>query len=284
MPLRIQSLHPRFAAQITGFDLGQIADDRFAEIVAAWRQHPVLVFRDQTLSPEAQIAFARRLGDLDLAPPFDVEQSALAGYPELAVVSNIKVGGKPIGGLGDGELSWHSDMTYAETPPVACALLARELPPEGGDTYFLDLRAAWRELPQELRERVLSARIYHDRAYTSAGTPRNDAKASEGQWHPVRISDPVSGEHALMLGRRRNGRLAIGDDDDPELLDALWLHADQQAHVYRHRWRANDLVLWNNLMAMHRRDAFDPAARRLLHRAQIRRLNPAWQWSETQRT
>jgi taurine dioxygenase len=281
MSLSIQTLHPSFAAEIRGLDLGQLDGEGLEEVIAAWRRNPILVFRDQVLSPEAQLAFARRLGDLDLAPAFDVEQSALPGYPELAVVSNIKVDGKPIGGLGDGELAWHSDMTYVETPPVACALLARELPAQGGDTYFLDLRAAWRALSPELRNRALSARIYHDRAYTSAGTPRADAKTTEGRWHPVRIADPLSGDSGLMLGRRRNGRLAVGTEtDDPALLDTLWQQADQDAHAYRHVWQANDLVLWNNLMAMHRRDAFDAAQRRLLHRAQIRRLDRQWEWRD----
>jgi taurine dioxygenase len=273
-------LQPALAAEITGIDLGGGLDAAQMEwFVAAWRHHAVLVFRDQALTPEAQRDFSRRLGELDLAPAFDVDRSDLAGYPEIAVVSNIVVNGAPIGGLGDGELAWHSDMTYEAAPPVACLLLARELPGAGGDTHYLDLRAGWRTLPEALQRRASYARIFHDRAYTSAGTPRLDARAGDGVWHPVRIADPVSGEPTLLLGRRRESRIVAGDDmvEDGTLLEALWHHADRAEHVYRHVWRPGDAVLWNNLAVMHRRDAFDAAARRLLHRTQIRRLHPHWE-------
>lgn len=280
MTLAIETLHKGFAAEIFGLNLAQPLDDEvFGQVVAAWRRYPILVFRHQDVSPEAQLAFSRRLGRLDPAPAFDVENSALGGYPEIAVVSNIKVDGRPIGGLGDGELAWHSDMTYAPVPPVACVLYARELPASGGDTLFLDLRAAWRDLPQDLRNQAAVSRIFHDRAYTSAGTPRLDAQAGEGTWHPVRVSDPVSGEDSLLLGRRRNSRIIAGEGAaGDELLEELWQHADRAEHAYRHVWALGDLLLWNNLVAMHRRDAFDGADRRLLHRTQIRQLNSNWVW------
>lgn len=274
MTLTIRTLHAGFVAEVLDVDLVRALDDTaFETIVASWRRHSVLVFRRQTISPEAQLAFSRRLGELDPAPAFDVENSALDGFPEIAVVSNIKVNGRPIGGLGDGELAWHSDMTYAAEPPVGCSLLARTLPASGGDTLFLDLRAAWRALPEGLQRAAVGARIFHDRAYTSAGTPRLDAQAGEGSWHPVHIRDPLSGEDSLLLGRRRNSRISPGDGTaSDDLLESFWSNADRPEHVYRHVWIPGDMLLWNNLVAMHRRDAFDAVERRLLHRTQIRRL------------
>jgi taurine dioxygenase len=275
----LRPLPSAVAAEAVGLDLGRLDGEALERLVEAWRRYPVLVVRGQDLAPEEQLAFSRSLGELDLAPPFDVENSALDGFPEIAVVSNIKRGGKPIGGLGDGELAWHSDMTFVPSPPVACILHARELPPAGGDTLFLNLRAAWRGLPDQLRPRVASARIFHDRAYTSAGTLRKGAEEGQGTWHKVRITDPVSGEDSLLLGRRRNSRIAGGEgQDDGGLLEALWLHADRPEFIYRHAWRPGDVLLWNNLVTMHRRDAFDAAARRLLHRTQIRRLDSRWEW------
>jgi taurine dioxygenase len=279
MTPRLNPLHPTLAAEVTGLDLAAPFDALPLDwLFAAWRRHTVLVFREQRLAPEAQLGFSRGIGMLDPAPAFDVERSDLPGYPEIAVVSNIKIEGKPVGGLGDGELAWHSDMTYAATPPVACLLHARELPATGGDTMFLDLRAAARDLPPSLQQHIAAARIFHDRAYTSAGTRRLDAAADDGIWHPVRIADPVSGEDTLLLGRRRNSRIAVDGDDTQadDLLEALWAHADRAAYDYRHVWRPGDALLWNNLCAMHRRDAFDSGARRLLHRTQIRRLHPRW--------
>jgi len=268
-----------FAAEAVGLDLGVVDENALRVLVDAWRRHPVLVIRGQDLDPAEQLAFSRSLGALDPAPPFDVENSALEGFPEIAVVSNVKRDGKPIGGLGDGELAWHSDMTFLPSPPVACVLHARELPPTGGDTLFLNLRAAWRGLPEDLRRRTEVAQIFHDRAYTSAGTLRNGAEPGQGTWHKVRINDPVSGEDSLLLGRRRNSRVAGGDGrDDGALLEALWQHADRPEYIYRHAWRPGDVLLWNNLVTMHRRDAFAASARRLLHRTQIRRLDRRWEW------
>ena len=275
----LRPLPSAVAAETVGLDLGRLDGEALERLVEAWRRYPVLVVRGQDLAPEEQLAFSRSLGELDLAPPFDVENSALEGFPEIAVVSNIKRGGKPIGGLGDGELAWHSDMTFVPSPPVACILHARELPPVGGDTLFLNLRSAWRGLPDQLRRRVASARIFHDRAYTSAGTLRKGAEEGQGTWHKVRLTDPVSGEDSLLLGRRRNSRIAGGEgQDDGGLLEALWLHADRPEFIYRHAWRPGDVLLWNNLVTMHRRDAFDTTARRLLHRTQIRRLDSRWEW------
>jgi taurine dioxygenase len=277
MALTIRPLHPSFGAEVTGADLGQFDGD-IAGIVCAWRQYGLLVFRRQDLSPETQLDFSRILGGLDLAPNFDVERSALEGHPEIAVVSNIKIGSTPIGGLGDGELAWHSDMTYVPSPPIGCLLHARELPKSGGDTSFLDLRAAWRDLPEPLKQAASKARAFHDRAYTSAGTPRLDGQAGDGSWHPIRLDDPLSGQPILFLGRRRGSRATFADGSDgADLLTALWKEADTLPHIYRHIWQDGDALLWNNLAVLHCRDAFDSTERRLLYRTQIRRLEPRWQ-------
>src|ERR1700754_4475897 len=139
----IAPLSPTFGAEISGIDLSQPLDGAArADILAAWRQHLVLIFRGQSLSPEALLDFARGFGRLDLAPPFDQQQSSLPGYPEIAVVSNVEDKGAPIGGGGGGgELAWHSDMTYRSDPPVGCVLFAREIPSEGGNTHFLNMAA-----------------------------------------------------------------------------------------------------------------------------------------------
>ena len=265
-------LRPDLVAEIHGLDLANpIGRTTLQWLFAVWRGHAVLVFRNQAATPDAQLAFSRRLGVLDPAPAFDGESSHLPGYPEVAVVSNIIDDGVAIGGLGDSELDWHSDMTYEPLPPAACLLCAREVPSRGGDTYFLDMRAAWQALPAQARNSAARAHIFHDRAFTSAGTRRRGARSGEGAWHAVRRIDPLTGEPSLLLGRRSNRRITC---NDPTLLETLWQSAANEEHVYRHAWRPGDVVLWNNLAVMHRRDAFDPSARRLLLRTQIRRLHP----------
>src|ERR1700744_425453 len=105
--LTITPLSPTFGAEISGIDLSAHLDDATrAEILAAWRRHLVLTFRRQTLSPDDLLDLARGFGTLDLAPPFDNQQSSLPGYPEIAVVSNVEDKGAPIGGVGGGRVSW----------------------------------------------------------------------------------------------------------------------------------------------------------------------------------
>lgn len=267
-------------AEIHGLDLRRRLDDvALASLLDHWHQHLVLVFRDQQLSDGELLAFSRRLGQLDPAPNFDTEKSHAEGFPEIAVVSNIiGVDGHKLGGLGDGELSWHSDMTYVPDPPVACLLHAREVPPSGGDTWFLNLQAAYEALPHETKKAIARLRMLHDAGYTSAGTARVGAQPGQGSWHPLVTTDPVSGRPSLLLGRRSNTRVeGLDDAAGSALLDRLWQHATQPHFTLRHVWRPGDLLLWNNVSVMHRRDAFDPASRRLLHRTQLRRLYSSWE-------
>lgn len=277
MSFAIRPLHPSLGAEVASIAVASLDDREMQDVVGAWRRYGLLVFRQQRLSPDDQLRFSRALGALDLAPAFDVERSALEGYPEMAVVSNIKRDGVAIGGLGDGELAWHSDMTYVPAPPVGCVLHACELPAKGGgDTYFLDLRKAWENLSSELKKAATGARVFHDRAYTSAGTPRRGA--TNGVWHPVHLEDPLSGRPILFLGRRSGSRAVLANGEDGEhLLALLWSEIDKPLYVYRHVWQDGDVVLWNNLATMHRRDAFDSSDRRLLHRTQIRCLDRRWQ-------
>ncbi len=280
MVLDIRPLTAQFGAEIHGYDLTQPADRLLGRIVDAWRQARVVVLRGQGHASDADLLqFSRALGRLDPAPNFDTEKSSLDGFAEIAVVSNIKREGKPLGGLGDGELAWHSDMTYVSDPPVACALLARELPEDGsGDTWFLDLVGAYEALPLGLKSTIARHRLFHDAGYTSAGTLRTNTKAGAGNWHPVVRAEPLSGRPALFLGRTLNRRVEnLEASAGHALLDELWLHARQPQFTLQHRWQPGDLLLWNNAAVMHRRDAFDSTQRRRLHRTQIRSLHAHWE-------
>lgn len=267
--MQIRPLSDRIGAEIVGIDVAALDDTALGRLRDAWRERLVLVVRDQQLAPGALVEFARRLGTLDAAPPFDTANSALPSHPELAVVSNVRENGVAIGGLGAGELNWHSDMTYRAQPPVACALYARELPASGGDTSFLSLVDALDTLPAELRGQASVRAAWHDSRFTSAGTMRMGAEDA-GTSHPLIQREPVSGRDILLLGRRAGAR--IEGEADGALLETLWAHAETKAATYTHRWRTGDLLLWANLAVMHRRDAFDETQRRLLWRAQIASL------------
>src|SRR5215469_347961 len=123
-------------AEISGIDLRTVSSADFAAIQQAWHDHSVLLFRDQQLTDEDLIVFSRRFGDLDWAPVQEMGRRVVEGYPESYVVSNVSLTGEPIGSLGAGEATWHTDMSYLEDPPKASLLYALEVPASGGNTYF----------------------------------------------------------------------------------------------------------------------------------------------------
>lgn len=276
--LEIKKLGDVIGAEIGGLDLSQpIAPQVFAQIRAAWLEHLVLRWRNQTLTDPQVLAFSRNFGELDPPGPNPLGRPFLADHPEMNVISNIKEGGVPIGGLGDGEAIWHADMTYVERPPMAAILYAIEIPPEGGDTYWANMYLAYETLPPELKKQVEGRKAVHDATYNSAGTKRKgygdvtDPRSAPGARHELVRTHPESGRKCLFLGRRRNSYvLGLELDESEALLDALWKHATQPQFTWRQEWRVGDVIVWDNRCTLHRRDAFDPRVRRLLHRTQIR--------------
>ena len=270
MSLQVTPLAEPLGAEIGGVDLSEPMDDSvFKEIHEAWLEHLVLRFRGQSLTDPQLMAFSRRFGELDPPGPNPYGRPFLADHPEMNVISNIREQGVPIGGLGDGEAIWHADMTYVEKPPKGAMLYALEVPPSGGDTYWASMYLAYETLPGELKARIAGRRAVHDATYNSAGERRKGA--APGARHPLVLTHPESGRPALFLGRRRNGCIEGLDPHESEaLLDRLWAHATQPRFTFRQQWRVGDVVLWDNRCTLHRRDAFDPAARRLMHRTQIK--------------
>jgi taurine dioxygenase len=264
-------------AEVEGVDLRALDDDTFAAIQRAWLEHQVLLFRNQALTDEDLVAFSRRFGDLDEAPVQETGRRFVDGHPEIYVVSNVVQDGVAIGSLGSGEAVWHTDMSYLPDPPKASVLYALEVPETGGDTSFCSMSAAWDELPDALRRRVEGLRVKHDGTYNSGGyvrqgvTPTDDPRTSPGTLHPLVYVHPETGRRGLYLGRRRNAFVdGLPLDDSDALLDEIWAQATREPLAWRHRWQPGDLVLWDNRCTMHRRDAFDPGTRRVMHRTQIK--------------
>jgi taurine dioxygenase len=264
-------------AEIRGIDLRHIDAAAFATIRRAWLDHQVVLFRGQTLSDEDLVAFSNRFGALDLAPVQETGRRVVEGHPEIYVVSNVIENGVPIGSLGAGEAVWHTDMSYLAMPPQASMLYALEVPPRGGDTGFCNMYKALEALPGELLARVAGRMLKHDGTYNSGGYLRqgvvadDDPRTSPGANHPIVCTHPDTGRRMLYLGRRRNAYiLGLSLDESEALLDQLWAHATRRAFTWYNVWRVGDLVLWDNRCTMHRRDAFDPAARRVMHRTQIK--------------
>ncbi len=264
-------------AEIRDIDLRIVDDAAFGAIHQAWLDNLVLLFRGQQLSDAELIAFSRRFGALDLAPVQETGRRFVDGLPELYVVSNVLKDGEPIGSLGAGEAVWHTDMSYLPAPPKASMLYALEIPPAGGDTEFINMYAVYDALSDQLKRDVARLRIKHDGTYNSGGyvrqgvTPSDDPRLSPGAYHPLVCTHPETGRRMLYLGRRRNAYIeGLELAASEALLDELWTYTDDPEFTWHNAWQVGDLVLWDNRCTMHRRDAFDPAARRVMHRTQIK--------------
>jgi taurine dioxygenase len=268
-------------ADISGVDLkNPVSTGIFKAIEAAWHVHLVLRFRNQQLDDPGLLRFARMFGELDKAPVHagrEVEDP----FPEITVMSNIKIDGKPIGNLGHYEAEWHTDMSYNEMTPIGSLLYAIEVPPAGGDTGFSNMYEAYDTLPAHLKAAIAGRQCKHDSSRNSAGELRKgysevtDPRNAPGAVHPIVRTHPATRRNALFLGRRRNACIVgLPLDESETLLDQLWAHAAQPKFAWYQQWKVGDLLIWDNRCAMHRRDSFDPNSRRLMHRTQVKGGRP----------
>lgn len=273
-------------AEIRGVDLAGSVNDALKKAVnAAWADHSILLFRNQTLSDEELLNAARLFGT-----PQPVAFRLLnknpdqrdVKYPEIIAVSNREKDGTEVmdnAGLGDAEVQWHSDNSYIEAPPKGSMLYALVIPEVGGDTGFCSQYASYDALPEDMKTKIEGLRAKHDASRNSGGFLRPGFEIPEteddvpGPFHPIVRTHPVTKRKALYLGRRRDypSQFIQGwnEKDSTEMLNYLWDHASQEKFVWMHKWREGDLILWDNRCAMHRRAATDPKLPRILHRTQL---------------
>ena len=276
--ITVTKLASALGAEISGVDTAKEIDAAsLAAIRAAWLEHLVLRIRGQSLTDPQLLDFSRRFGELDPPGPNPYGKPFLPQHPEMNVISNIKEGGAPIGNLGDGEAIWHADMTYIDNPPKAGILFALEIPPQGGDTFWANMYEAFASLPGHLRNAIEGRKAVHDATYNSAGMMRKgytavtDPSQAPGARHSLVKTHPETKRQCLFLGRRRNSYvLGLPLDESEALLDELWAHATSPGLTFRQEWKVGDLMMWDNRCTLHRREAFDPNARRLMHRTQIK--------------
>jgi alpha-ketoglutarate-dependent 2,4-dichlorophenoxyacetate dioxygenase len=269
--MRITPLHSLFAAEINGVDLAaDLAADRDDETVAAIRdafeRYSVLVFRDQRLTDEAQLAFSRRLGPLE-----ETKKGSFGSGTQLVTLSNIGADGSIVPPTARQVLIhranqfWHSDSSFKRVPALASLLSGRVVPPEGADTEFASMRAAWAALPEESKARVEGLVAVHD-----FGTSRNKIDPTmftdeeKAQLPPVRQAmvrtNPVTGEKALFIGSHATYVEGMDMAEGQALIAELMAFATQARFAYRHRWRAHDAVLWDNRAVLHRATDYDVSA------------------------
>jgi taurine dioxygenase len=270
MALSVRRLAKSFCGEVSGVDLARLDDPAVAAIKAAWLGHKVLVFPGQELDEDQLVAFAARLGDVEI----HLRQTRMSGRREVLLVSNIKEDGKPIGRLGNQELNWHMDQIFMAQPTAGTMLYAVEVTPEGGDTWFCDLGAAYAALPPALKARVDGRRAVHsaataDRRVGIQLTEEQRSKAPEVT-HPLVRTHPLAGAKGLYFSMNHTARIdGMLEGESLDLLDELRRHATQPQFVYAHHWAKDDLVLWDNAATMHRRDPFPDRFPRLMRRVGI---------------
>ena len=273
MALQITPMNAPLGAEVTGIDLAQpVSADTQAALYQAWVRHAVLVIRSQQLQPPQFVLAARLFGDLMAQ---QLKKFTLADHPEVGTISSRDLP------LVDGKLhvrgeNFHTDHSNFEAPPKATMLHAVALPALGGDTQFVDVRAAFDDLPEARRRQLLPLRSAH--VYESSQSPRKMAALSPEErakvpqtLQPLVIRHPESGRAALYLNTgRMEGVEGLPRDAGFALIDELYAHATQPRFEYRHRWRPGDLVIWDNRSVMHQANAdFDPAEYRFLYRIML---------------
>lgn len=273
MKLTVKPLTNILGAEVTGIDLSQPLDsDTKRALYDAWINHAVLVIRDQRLTPPQFAEAARLFGDI---LEQQLKKFTLSEHPEVGTISSRDLP------LVDGKLhvrgeNYHTDHSNYPAPPKATTLHAVALPQFGGDTQFVDVRAAFDDLPEATRRKLVTLRSAH--VYESSQSPRKMAALSAEERakvpqtiQPLVIRHPENGRAALYLNTgRMEGIEGMPPDAAFKLIDELYTHATQSRYEYRHQWRAGDMVIWDNRSVMHQANAdYDPNEYRFLYRIML---------------
>jgi len=248
--LHVEPLAGAIGAVVTGVDLADLDDATVAELRAIWLEHLVVFFRDQTLDADAFLGFARRWGE-PVRYPF---VKGFDTHPEIIEVAKLPHETVNFGGI------WHSDTVYLEQPPMATMLLARELPPYGGDTMFASMYAAYDALSPALRELLDSLEAVNSSALADVSKTREDrirdngAPAEEQHFlscHPVVRTHPETRRKALYVNPAHTASFAgMTEEESRPLLEYLFRHATRPEFTCRFHWEVGSLALWDNRCAM----------------------------------
>ncbi len=249
-------------AEIANLDVRGLDDAAFAVLDQALLRHQMLAIRDQNLTPEGFISFARRFGPIDLHV---LDQYWMPGLPELYVISNIVENGQPIGNPREG-FGWHTDLNYFANPTAVTLLYAVEVPPERGETLFADTALAFAALPAARQAELRKLKARHSYRLLNESRPwmppltEAQIKRTPDVEHPIVRRHPRADREGLYLSDRGAARLLLADAADDEATrqhEELLAHMVRDEFVEAHRWRPGDLVLWDNRTLMHTATEYD---------------------------
>jgi taurine dioxygenase len=257
-------------AEILGVDLANVSDDEMPAIRNAYVEHGIIFFRDQKLTPQQHIAFAKRWGAIDINRFF----TPTPDHPEIAEVRKEKAQTTNIGG------GWHTDHSYDQIPAMGSILVARQLPKTGGDTMFSSMYTAYESLPDDLKQQIEGLRAVHSNAHifgTGGAYTQSDNSKSFGNQdgvgeaiHPVVVTHPESGKKALYVNPAFTIRFEEKTrQESMPLLHALFAHAMDKKFVHRFQWRDGSVAFWDNRSTWHYALNDYHGEDRLMHRITI---------------
>ena len=269
--LEMQELKPGFGAEILNVDLSKSADATLDKVVDAFNAHGAVLLRNQTMSPDDLVRFIARFNEPE---GHTLQQFTLPGYPNIYVLSNKVVDGKPIGAHNDG-VGWHTDYSYKEIPVMCTMLYAVEVPAEGSDTLLADMCAAYAALPPA-QQRELDGMVLHH-SYTHFMENREhgrmtlspEIKAENPDvFHPLVRVHPSNGRRALWASTGTVKEIVgMPNPEGLLLVDKLVEFITQDRFVYRHKWQVGDVLVWDNRCTLHTGTLYDDTKyTRVMHR------------------
>ena len=282
MAITVTPLHPHIGAEIRGLDLTRpVAPEAFSVIDAAFSRHAVLVFPDQPLSDEQQIAFSRLFGPLETSPDYAGSKKSRLPHREIADISNLDPEGRVMSAedkrllFNRGNQLWHTDSSFKFVPARCSLLAAREIPPSGGETEFADMRAAYDALPDDKKQviegLVVEHSIFRSRALIGFSEFNEDIRRELPPVPQLLVRRHAgSGRKTLYLASHASHVIGWPVEEGRRLIEELVAFATQPHFVYPHRWRVGDLVIWDDRCTMHRGRPYDDTRhRRDMHRTTV---------------
>lgn len=257
--MHLSTLHPQFGVEVRGIDLRNVAaDGDYPALRNAFETHSLLLFRDQQLDDEAHLAFGALWGPIE-----DRSMGKNGPKPRLDNVTNV-LADQTIAAPDDlhtlnlmGNMLWHTDSTFLPVPALANILAARVLSSTGGETELVSTRAAWRDMPTRLKERVRNAvfghRLAHSRARISSELAKQPGvtRWADQRWRAV-WPNPVNGTESLYIASHAFAVDDLPADESQALIDELVAFATRPEAIYTHRWRPGDVLLWDERATLHR--------------------------------
>jgi taurine dioxygenase len=259
--LRTRELKPGFGAEILDFDAAKAGPEELEAVVQTFHRHGAVVLRDQTMQPADLLRLISQFGEPE---GHTLKEFTLPGFPNVYVLSNREVDGKPIGAHNDG-IGWHTDYSYKALPVMCTMLYAVEVPPEGSDTLLADQVAAYAALPEEKQQQLDDLKLHHSYVHFMATRQFGSRTLSEELQrqnpdviHPLIRRHPADGRKALWVSTGTVIEVVgMPNPEGLQLIDELVEWVTQEQFVYRHKWRAGDILVWDNRCTLHTGTLYD---------------------------